>query len=285
MSDYVIATSQPFERHEISIPGDALWPEPFAQYTRPVVEKPAGTIHDWEFFWGVSGQMGVPLTFKFWNYGLNFSDIPLGMPLSITDKPDPEDLSRFLASESAVSFDELLANPGGVRPDLEPSTVQAAPGDGGRLELCPPDVASELAGIAGDGGDEGFAYRLTSRRILHAINGAYRESKSARRLYPVNYAYMNPEDMARDGIEEGDKVTIASEFGAVETLAKPEDRLRSGVVSMSHMFGPLVGSGNLEADGGANVGQLTSLTEKLEPINFMPRFSAIPVNVRVADRC
>ena len=33
LADYVIATSQPFERHEISVPGDALYPEAFVQYT------------------------------------------------------------------------------------------------------------------------------------------------------------------------------------------------------------------------------------------------------------
>jgi hypothetical protein len=48
---------------------------------------------------------------------------------------------------------------------------------------------------------------------------------------------------------------------------------------MTHMFGPLVSTGDPDADGGANVGQLTSLRQGLEPINFMPRFSGIPVNV------
>ena len=51
---------------------------------------------------------------------------------------------------------------------------------------------------------------------------------------------------------------------------------------MSHMFGPLVGTGDVVADGGANVGQLTSLTEDLQPINYMPRFSGIPVRIAVA---
>ena len=57
--------------------------------------------------------------------------------------------------------------------------------------------------------------------------------------------------------------------------------MRRGVVSMTHMFGTLIGSGDPVADGGANLGQLVSLTEHVQPINFMPRYSAIPVNVIV----
>jgi anaerobic selenocysteine-containing dehydrogenase len=283
-SDYVIATSQPFERHEISIPGDSLFPEPFVQYTAPVVDKPGEVIDDWEFFWGVAARMDVPLTFKYWNYGLKFDEIPGGLPLSMTEQPDPEALCRFLAADSAVPFDEIKANPSGVRPNLEPRFVKPAPADAlGRLELCPPDVAAELAALADEPRERGFAYRLTCRRILHALNGAYRDSQEARRRFPVNYAHMNPEDMRADGIADGDMIEIASEFGSVRTLAKGEDRLRRGVVSMTHLFGPLIGSGDPQADGGANLGQLTSLTEHVQPINFMPRFSAVPVNVRVVE--
>ncbi|MBV1687545.1 molybdopterin-dependent oxidoreductase [Novosphingobium sp. G106] len=284
MADYVIATTQPFERHEISVPGDGSYPEPFVQYTRPVVGRPGAVIDDWEFFWSVSARMGVPLTFKYWNYGLRFQDIPDGLPLSLTDKPDPEDLCRFLAKDSVVPFDEIKANPSGVRPAVEPRFVKPGPPDApGRLELCPPDVAAELAALAGEAPEQGFGYRLTCRRVLHALNGAFRESKEARRRFPVNYAHMSPEDMAADGIAEGDTIEIASEFGAIRTLAKSEARLRRGVISMTHMFGPLHGSGDPVADGGANVGQLTSLTERVEPINFMPRYSAVPVNVRLVE--
>jgi len=279
-SDYVIATTTPFERAEISVPGDALFPEPFVQYTPPVVERAAGTIDEWEFFWGVAARMGVPLTFKYWNYGLRFEDIAEGLPLNPTEKPRAEDLCSFLCSSSPVAFDELLANPAGVRPEGAARRVLPAPAEGGRLELCPPDVAAELAGVLGDAPEQGYAYRLTCRRILHAINGAYVDSKETRRRYPVNFAWMNPADMAGAGIAEDALVEVSSEFGSLRTRARGEDRLRRGVVSMTHMFGPLVGSGDPDADGGANVGQLTSLTERREAVNFMPRFSAIPVNVR-----
>jgi anaerobic selenocysteine-containing dehydrogenase len=279
IADYVIASSQPFERHEISIPGDALYPAPFAQYTRPVVEKPEGVLHDWEVYWALAGRMGLPLTFKFWNYGLRFEDIAEGLALDPDKRPDPEALCRFLAAGSAVPFDALLAHPEGVRPAMADHFVQAAPVAGGRLELMPPDVAAELAGILAEEQDDRFAYRLTSRRILHALNGAFRDSHQTRRRLKLNYAYMNPDDMAQEGLADDDLVEIASEHGTIATRARAEDRLRPGVISMTHMFGPLVSSGDLEADGGANVGQLTSLSQGLEPINFMPRFSGIPVNV------
>lgn len=279
VSDYVIATSQPFERPELSLSGDGMFPAAFVQYTDAVVDPPAGVIHDWEFFWGLAAQIGVPLTLRSWNYGLNYRDIPDGMALSLTEKPDPEALFRYLARDSAVPFDMIKSSPGGVRPaDAQRSVLPALSG-GGRLELCPADVASELAALAQAQPDTRFPYRLTCRRILHAVNSAYRESREALRRYPVNYAYMNPDDMAAEGIAEGAEVEIASGYGAVRTLARSEDRLRRGVVSMTHMFGPLLGTGDVVADGGANVGQLTSLSEDLQPINFMPLFSGIPVEI------
>ena len=279
VADYVLATSQPFERAELSVSGDGMFPEAFVQYTDAVVAPPAGVIHDWEVFWGLAARMGVPLTFKFWNYGLNYRDIPDGLPLNMAEKPDPEALFCFLANDSAVPFDVIKASPGGVRPADAQRSVLPAPSEGGKLELCPPDVAAELAALADEEPDTGFPFRLTCRRILHAVNSAYRESREARRRYPVNYAWMNPEDMAATGIAEDAPVEIASQFGSVQTLARAESRLRRGVVSMTHMFGPLVSTGDVLADGGANVGQLTSLTEQLQPINFMPRFSGIPVKI------
>jgi anaerobic selenocysteine-containing dehydrogenase len=282
VADYVIATSQPFERPELSVSGDGMFPEAFVQYTDAVVSPPPGVIHDWEVFWGLAARMGVPLTFKFWNYGLSYRDIAEGLELSLSEKPDPEALFRWLAKDSAVPFDAIKASPGGVRPASAGRKVLPAPSDLGRLELCPPDVAAELAALVADEAETQFPFRLTCRRILHAVNSAYRDSREARRRYPVNYAYMNPDDMAEAGIAEEARVEIASRFGEIQTLARAEARLRRGVISMTHMFGPLVGTGDVLADGGANVGQLTSLSEELQPINFMPRFSGVPVRIAAA---
>jgi len=235
-------------------------------------------------FWRLARVMDLPLVFKFWTYGLNFADIPEGLDLTAGDRPDPEDLCRFLVRGSAVPFDELLAHPEGVRPDLGIARVEAAPTNDGRLELMPKDVAAELAAVLCEPqASEAYPLRLVSRRTLHTLNGAFRNSDGARRRYPINWAWMNPQDMLEAGIAEKDLVEIASPHGAIRTRARAEDRLRRGVVSIAHMFGPLVGSGDPDADGGANVGQLCSLSEGLAAINFMPRFSGVPIRVTALD--
>lgn len=278
---HVVAASQPFERHDLSIPGDSLYPEAFAQYAAPVVDKPGDVIDDWEFFWEVAARMQLPLTLKYWTYGLDFDDIADGLPLDMRDKPDPEDMIRFLCKDSRVPFETLRDNPSGVRPDLPPQFVLPAGEDSGaRLALCPDDVAAELAALLDEETDPGFRYHLTSRRILEAMNSAYRDAERTRSRYPVNFAFMNPADMEAEGLADGDGIHIASRFGQIEGVVRREDRLRRGVVSMTHMFGALLPVDD-DATGGFT-GRLCSLEHHLQPINFMPRFSGIPVNVRAA---
>lgn len=281
-SHYVIATSQPFERHDITVPGDALAPEAFAQYAPPILDAPEGVIHDWEFFWGLASRLGKKLIFKYWTYGIDFDAIPGGLELDVDTPPDPEALIRHLCQDSRVPFEALKANPSGVRPAIPPQYVQAVEDDGARLELCPPDIAEELGKALADAPDRRFRYQLTCRRILEAMNSAYRGAEGTARKYPVNWAHMNPQDMAAEGLAEGALIEITSEAGRILGVAKAEDRLRRGVVSMTHLFGDMAPSTDPWAQRGSNTGRLSSLERCLEPINFMPRFSGIPINVRPA---
>lgn len=278
---YVIATSQPFERHELSIPGDGLYPRAFAQYTRPAVHPPATVMHDWAFFWGVAARMGMPLTLKYWSYGRDFDAIEDGLPLDMETPPDPEAMFRFLAKNSRVPFDDLLAHPEGVQPDIPQQVVKPAPeGHGGRLSLCPPDVADELAGVLTESAVvDDKPYSLCCRRILESMNSAFRDSPRTRRRYAVNWAYLHPDELATLGLEVEDEITITSEFGAIRALVKADPGLRRDVISMTHLFGDLLSDAHPRDQGGSNVGRLTSLRRFLEPINYMPRFSGVPVSV------
>lgn len=281
LSHYVIATSQHFERHDVSIPGDNLYPEAFAQYAPPVLQRPAGVIDDWEFFWGIASRMGIPLTLKYWSYGLDYAAMPGGLALDLQQAPQPEEMIRYLCSHGDVSFEQLLEHPAGIRPQRPPQHVQAVDDNGVRLQLCPPDVAAELAALAAEQEDGRFRYRLSCRRVLEALNSAYRDSDRALRRYPVNWAYMNPQDMQQNGIAEGAKIEIESEAGRILGIARADAGLRRGVLSMTHLYGSLAPSRDPQGQRGSHTGRLTSLQQYLEPINFMPRFSGIPVNLRL----
>lgn len=275
---YVIASSLSFERHDLSIPGDALYPKAFAQYAPPVTQKPDQTVHDWAFFWEIAARMELPLTLKYWSYGKDFDAIEDGMALSTEAAPDPEAMIRFLCKNSRVSFEELKASPSGVRPKIQTQTVQGKPDNWqGKLQLCPPDIAAELQQLWSENIDA--AFYLTSRRILEAMNSAYRDAARTRRKYPVNWAYMNPDDMAEKNLADGDHITLRSEFSEIEAVVKADRNLRRRIVSMTHLFGRISRRNDPVESAGSYTGHLTSLQKYLEPINFMPRFSGVPINV------
>ena len=157
-ADYVIATTQPFERPELSVSGDGMFPEAFVQYTEAVVAPPPGVIHDWEVFWGLAARMGVALTFKFWNYGLNYRDIADGLPLSMTEKPDPRSAVPLSGERQRGAVRCAQGQPGrGAGPAMPRAGCCPRQSDGGRLELCPPDVAAELAALAQEQPEAGIS--------------------------------------------------------------------------------------------------------------------------------
>jgi anaerobic selenocysteine-containing dehydrogenase len=98
---------------------------------------------------------------------------------------------------------------------------------------------------------------------------------------PYNPAYLTPHDLARLGLEPGDEVVLTSESGEVRAYAHPDATMRAGTVALVHGWGSLDPDSGPE--GGTNVNLLTSGRTDLQPINRMPRFTAIPVRVRPAQ--
>jgi hypothetical protein len=80
-------------------------------------------------------------------------------------------------------------------------------------------------------------------------------------------------------IVDGQEIRLESEFGSVAALARADAGLRRGVVSMTHMFGKPNSNAKPLEQAGSYTGQLTSLQKYLEPINYMPRFSGVPINI------
>jgi len=95
---------------------------------------------------------------------------------------------------------------------------------------------------------------------------------------PYNYAYMNPEDLTAMGLAEGEKISITSDLARIEGIIESDPTVRRGVISMTHGFGTLPEETVYERDG-SSTSMLISTDRDLDPINAMPRMTAIPVNI------
>ena len=280
LADYVISPALQYERHDLTTT-QLFFTSPFAQYTEPVTPVPEGSINAGEFFWGLSRRLGLQLTYKKLLLGNDYHRTPGGKPMDMACAPDGETLARWWCEDSLVDFDALKAHSGGMLVDVPETQVQAAQDDGARLDLCPDDVVEELNAVAHEVDSEDYPYRLTCRRVLECMNSLFRDDPSTRKRYPVNYAYLSPQDMEREGLSEGDRIAIRSRSGAITAPVKTDRKLREGVISMTHQWGEPNPGLDPEGTKGSLTATLVSTAHgDVEPINRMPRQSAVEVSLQ-----
>jgi len=285
LSHYVIPPRLQYERADLPTTRDyetLFFHVPFSQFTPGVAEPPAGAevVDDWYVFWALAKRLGRDIIYD-------------GVPLDMSKPPATEDLITIVTRNSRVPLDEIRKYPGGKIFDADPQYIEPAKDSGGRFAVIPPDVADELAAISAETIDPSgatnsngqvFTHRLSVRRMREVSNTMYQELPAIRRRRPYNPAWMNPRDREALGLAAGDQVELVSDHGCIRAIVQDDETVRPGVVSMSHGWGPLPDEAMDCEKEGSSTSLLVSSERDYEPINAMPRQSAIPVNiVRVAD--
>lgn len=278
LSDYIIPTKLHYERADLSVyvHEQALLQKPYARYAHPVAPPPAGAkvIDDWYFFWSISKRLGMTFTVD-------------GTAFDMSTPPTTDDILAVVGRNIPVPFEELKRAEMGRIFDEEPQIVGPADTEtAGKFETMPADVATELAGIAAETFEPGvsisngqrFTHRLISRRIRDVHNSTGRTIPAVRQRWPFNPAYMSPEELSAMGLQSGDRVTIHSDAGSIAAIVESDPTVRRGVISMCHGFGGDPDQPDYEREG-SSTGELISTDRDLDPINAMPRMSAIPVNI------
>jgi anaerobic selenocysteine-containing dehydrogenase len=271
LAHYVIAPAMSLERADHTGLCEPWFSEPFAQYTEPLLPRPPGVVEDWEFFLGLAGAMG--LTLRIGQHDFAPGDSP----------PSAEQLLAIFADGGPVGLDEVRAHPHGARFDLPAVLVRPGDARAGRFELCPPDVAAELAAaLAGERlrARVDRPFRLVVRRERATMNSLGRRLPELPET-PYNPCRVHPDDAARLSAKAGDTVEVASDHGRIRAVLAVDPTLRPGVVSMAHCYGDLPGQDDDPRAFGANPGRLLSLDEDIETINAMPRITAVPVSITV----
>lgn len=277
LCDYILPPRLQYERTDVlfgPILEQGLAPLPFQQYVPAVATPPQGAevTDDWYVYWGLAKRLGLSLDFA-------------GEPLDVSERPTTDHLLDILLRGSTVPLDEIRKHPGGKMFDVGERRVIAGPEDGARFDIAPPDVVAELVdALATSPASAGTTHRLAVRRMREVMNTTGSNFPEIRRRLPYNPAFLHPDDLAALGLSPGDYAELRSETGRIEAIVQPDDRLKPGVVSISHCWGGLPDDGVPFEEKGASTNLLVSASKKIEAINAMPHMSAIPIRVTPSRR-
>jgi anaerobic selenocysteine-containing dehydrogenase len=277
LAHYILPPLMMYERADlpISYPGFVIQPTSWTQFTPPILEAPAGSdlVEDWYVYWALAKRLGLPLEY-------------CGVKLDMTVPPTTESLLSIRLAGASITLDQLKEDlkqyPAGKVYESSLAVVQsAAPGATEKFDVMPDDVAEEVCQLL-DSGElcaatppAGFTHLLCSRRLNHVMNTVGSALEGTLRRTPYNPAYLHPDELAALDLEPGEVIVVSSQHGRIEARVQPDRGLRRGVVSIAHCWGAIE-----EGEGpGVNVNLLTRCDTDVQPINAMPRMSAIPVNL------
>ncbi len=241
LTTHVLPTKDPLERADITI-HDVLSARVSVQYS-PAVVEPVGERRS---MWWVFAELGRRL-----GYDLG----TLGDPDSSTD----DDVLAVLLAGARTKYDEVAATGWAEVPqDLPAPWVDEHIERMGGWRLAPPLLVDQLAAL-----EPPASLVFVPRRQRKKLNGQLDFMGERAEIL------IHPDDGASAGIINGHNVTVRSASGELTGIAKIDDTIRRGAVSIPH------------GHHDANVNRLTN-KDDIDVVTGMVRYSGIPVSLHPA---
>ena len=214
---------------------------------------------------------------------------------SVLDADDPETevwaRTDHMLTGRGLSLDDVRAAPKGtvvfedglIPGEFYERHLQHADG---LVDCCPEgfDVAiTELAAEAdvAAAADSSGQLRLISRRDTRMHNSWFSNVESLKRgVRSDNPLEVHPDDGARLGVGDGDRVVVRSDWGEIEATVRLDDAVRRGVVAIEHGWGRQSGMRLASDKPGVNVNRLLpSGPGSFDPLSNQAWMTGIPVTV------
>jgi anaerobic selenocysteine-containing dehydrogenase len=275
LADWVLPAADWFEREDLNFFVQGVQRRPYLQWTDAVVTPQAERQTDAWIYSRILQEMGRP----------SLLDLPGGdMMSAIWD-------GRL--GEHGYSVAQLREAEGHVvlLPDTTYGGFLERVSKGERFEACPPvfheilDRAEPLfEELASEGGR---ALKLITRRTHFMLNSGFQNVKTLReaRGGRTNPLFMHPRDALERGLTEGQWVIVRNASGELRAELAYDERLREGVVAMSHGFGNAGTTGMpvAQAHPGVNVNVLSPTgSGSFDPMGGMEHLTGIAVEVEAA---
>jgi anaerobic selenocysteine-containing dehydrogenase len=266
------------EREDINNVSQPFCEEAYAHYTEAMVPPPGDTMDEYEMLWWLAKHMGLQLTLP-------------GGDCSMEACPDKVTMLDLISHG-------CLVKPSDARADAQkaerPGSAACYEDQHRTIEPADPDAVDKFDLTAGAMPDvlklyatkrpeqDGFDFRLISRRSKHRYNSNGHTFPHLRKKMPTNPAFFNPDDLAALSIGEGEVVEITSPVASIFAVSKASDKVRRGVISMSHAWGDDDAGKDDVFEKGGSTNRLLDDAINYDPITGMAVQSAIPVRVSAA---
>ncbi len=271
-ADFLLPSTDMFERADVNITGLGLQHEPWLQFTEAVVPAQAERREEWWIFARLAQELGFR------------------SPLDAGPEPDLWGRIDHMLKTRGHSLDEVRANPHGVV--FEPLTpghffAKQIQTKDGKVDCCPPAFAEALARaeeIFAELEREGLArLKLITRRDPYMHNSWYANVPAMKRgERDRNRLYVHPEDAASLSLAAGDKARVWNEQGALELEIAHDPTLMRGVVALTHGWGHRATPGMKFAarTPGVNANVLLPIgPDSFEPLSSQAFMTGIPVEL------
>lgn len=191
------------------------------QIGRPALPLPGDARLDWEIIVDLANRCG-----QNWDY----EDVPAVY----------EEMRQVMASLNYMPWDRLEAEgsvtypvPEEGAPGNEVVFTDGFPTTDGRGRIVPADLRAP-----DEVPDDAFPMVLTTGRVLeHWHTGAMtRRADVLDDLEPEGFAAMNPREIARQGLEPGQMITVSTRRGAIEALLRSDREVADGMVFIPFCF-------------------------------------------------
>jgi anaerobic selenocysteine-containing dehydrogenase len=289
-ADYVLPSTDAFERPDVNITGLGLQHEPWIQFTDAVVAPRGERKQEWWILGRIAQAMGLKSPFDDieGSNHIHESEATEGVeaqaPAALWGRID------HMLHARGLSLEEVRAKTHGIV--FEPLT----PGrffedhlqtDDGKVDCCPADFKDGFARCARqfvELEEEGpNRLKMISLRDPYMHNSWYANIERMKGgAKDRNYLYMHAGDAEASGVAPGERVRLFNNHGSIEVELRIDDGLKAGVVALTHGWGNANTPGMRVAHNtpGANQNALLpSGPGSFDPLSNQAFMTGVPVEV------
>jgi anaerobic selenocysteine-containing dehydrogenase len=272
-ADWLLPSTDMFERADINITGLGLQHQPWVQWTDPVVAPRGERREEW------------------WIFGKLAQALGLKSPFDGAGTADPWSRIDHMLRSRGLTLDDLRKRPHGAvfEDGLDAGSFfdEHLQTPDHKVDCCPPAFADALARaeaiFAEEAGEGAARLKLITRRDPFMHNSWYANLPAMKRgARDRNRLAVHPDELRARGLADGAKVRLWNEHGAIEVEVESDDSLMRGVVALAHGWGNQRTPGMRVAQRtpGVNANALLPVGRgSFEPLSSQAFMTGVPVSM------